>query len=236
MLKKYTKEDAKQFSEGNKILEEILLQCWEKGIQTKFCCAGHYFKDFKVLEKHCKNKCNWNNKTEAEYFKKHSAILNHSAYLYFDCNEDDYNFLAHFLNKNNIDQSYFIIIEYTNGKKGWGIYADTVLERDEKVFNEKTDIMFSKLCESIKTYDCNIKYYSPYVALFEKLKENLSDTIVSLNKCGITIQTKEAIYVPSFKCSDRKEIGCSYFAKNDISIINQALEEIQVKNFENDLN
>lgn len=41
---------AKQFSEGNRALEELLLKLWHIGIETIACCKGTYEKDHKPDE------------------------------------------------------------------------------------------------------------------------------------------------------------------------------------------
>jgi len=41
-------QSAKQFSEGNKLLEEILLNLWSLGIETLACCKGEHVKGHEI--------------------------------------------------------------------------------------------------------------------------------------------------------------------------------------------
>ena len=47
LLTQYTKDDIKEFAEGNKILEDVLIFCFESKIPTHACCAGHLMPDGK---------------------------------------------------------------------------------------------------------------------------------------------------------------------------------------------
>jgi len=44
------KEFAEKFSEKNKSLEKFLNLCWDNGVQTQGCCAGHRITNVKDFE------------------------------------------------------------------------------------------------------------------------------------------------------------------------------------------
>ena len=228
MLKKYTKEDAKQFSEGNKILEEILLLCWEKDIDTNHCCAGHYMDNIDSL------KAKENVEKEViEFCMKNNTIQNISPYLSirgFDYNEN----FAHFIYGYVLNETISV-----SNLAGWFISVrpntkmNLFAERNEDIFNTNVSRYFSKILEMVKEYNPNIKYYSPYVDIAKTIQniQNDDEKVFMVgfrrNNLELLTETKLNLNIAEFK--DRgKDIRPRYvYTFKDNSLVNDILNELK---------
>ena len=121
-------ERARDYSEGNKDLESILLNLWERNIQTKGCCIGH----------------------EKSYDKE--------GYLAFKLdNENSFkclNMLLSMLEKLNIEKIEIVIFDNRVGfyfpYQSRDIVFSSVLELSKRNFDDyEEDSKFQKLMETL---------------------------------------------------------------------------------------
>ena len=192
LLTEYNEEDIKVFAEGNKDLEEVLLLCYEKGIPTRACCAGHIQED------------GWEGR----------------PYISFDLTEKTKDFIAfsleHKIMQDKVMLSDLLYIDYPNLKRtGFSVRLAKGLDGD---LEENRQKFFGLLKQVVQEFD-HKPYHSPKFDALNSLKTLSPRFEMSLNNGIIThmfIQTPKCIKIPGLTVERKGEFA--YYEAKDSSI------------------
>lgn len=144
----YTKEDAKEFAEGNKTLETILCYCLDNNFSTNACCAGHFHNSDSVMR----------------------------PYISFLLTPATENFLAfaleHKLLQTKQIETSLVHIDYPNLKKStisFYLANNSVKNLSSQEFNTACQSFFENIEQTLLKYQKQ-SVYSPKLELLKILK------------------------------------------------------------------
>lgn len=179
LLTQYTKDDIKEFAEGNKILEDVLIFCFENKIPTHACCAGHLMPDGK---------------------KKR-------PYLSFLITPETQNFVNFCLEHKFLNEDFvcatMMYVNYPNLQK---TTFHLSLQKDiAGDFNENCKKFFNGLKTAVQEFDQK-PYRSPKIDFLNHLKQKFCRFEINFHKNNITdmfIQNPNVIAIDGFDATQK---------------------------------